>query len=405
VKNPRILICGAGIAGSTLAYWLRRYGFEPTLLEQDPQPRRGGYIIDFWGLGFDVAQRMGLLPGLRAAGYAIDEMRFVDARGRRTAGFSVRVLQAALGERYTSILRGDLAALVFAALDAGVSTRFGDTVSGIRQRDAGVEVSFAHAAPERFDLLIGTDGLHSAVRAISFGPEQRFVHHLGYCAASFSIEHYPRRDPHAYVGHAAPGRQATRYALRGDRTVVFLVFARHDPHVPPEPDLQKQLLRAAFGDDGWECADFLAALDSTTDLYLDAVSQIRMNCWSKGRVSLLGDACFCPSLLAGQGASLAMVGAYLLAGELHRAAGDHRVAFAAYEARYRAFMARKQRAAARFATSFAPRTRFGILLRDQVIRLMGVPLIADWAVGGLLRDRLVLPDYESQCGRAPALPY
>jgi 2-polyprenyl-6-methoxyphenol hydroxylase-like FAD-dependent oxidoreductase len=226
-----------------------------------------------------------------------------------------------------------------------------------------------------------------------FGPEDRFGKYLGYYTASFSIDGYPHRDPHIYVGYAVPGRQATRYALHGDRTVVFLVFSRAGSEAPHDVASQKRMLHDDFGHDGWEVPGFLSALDGATDLYFDAVSQIGMDTWSKGRVALVGDACSCPSLLAGQGSALAMTGAYILAGELKKSDGDYRSAFAAYESLFHPFVAAKQRAAARFAGSFAPKTRFGIFPRNQVTRVMTVPFVADWAMGGLVRDKLTLPGY------------
>jgi 2-polyprenyl-6-methoxyphenol hydroxylase-like FAD-dependent oxidoreductase len=224
LENPKILICGAGIAGPTLAYWLQQYGFEPTLIERAPALREGGYIIDFWGLGFDVAEKMNLLPALKNDGYEIEEVRLVNEQGKRIGGFSARAFQSMLGERYLSILRSDLAKRIYESLGGRVKTIFGDSITAIAQDEDGVRVAFKHAAPERFDLVIGAGGLHSPVRKLVFGPEGRFEKYLGYYAASFSIDGYPRRDPRAYVSYAAPGRQVSRYSLRGDRAVFFFVF-------------------------------------------------------------------------------------------------------------------------------------------------------------------------------------
>lgn len=394
MNSRKVLIVGAGVAGPTLAYWLDRFGFEPTLVERAPALRVGGYIIDFWGLGFDVAEKMGLAPALRAAGYEIEEVRLVDKRGRRNGGFSAKAMQRFLGDHYVSILRSDLSRLIFEALAGRVRTVFGDTVTGIVQHDDGVEVAFEREAPERFDLAIGAGGLHSPVRGLAFGAEDRYEKYLGYYAASFTIQDYPHRDFLVYVGHAAPGRQATRYLLRDGSTVALFVFARPPlPHAEArDPGRQRQILRDTFGRDGWEVPELLDALDDAPDLYFDAVSQIHMDRWSNGRVVLVGDACFCPSLLAGQGSALAMAAAYVLAGELKNQP-DHVAAFQRYQSLFHPFIAQKQAAAARFAGSFAPRTSLGIYLRNQVTRLMSLPFVADWAMGGLLRDRLALPDY------------
>ena len=396
MKNGRILISGVEVAGPTLAYWLHRYGFEPTLVERAPALRNSGYIIDFWGLGFDIAEKMSILPALRQNGYEIDEVQLVNERGKRVGGLNRRAFESVLGNRYLSILRSDLSRIIYEALGGSVRTIYGNSVAAIDQDVNGVRVTFAHAAPEQFDLVIGAGGLHSPVRALVFGPEDRYENYLGYDVASFSVDAYPCRDPRTYVSFAAPGRQVSRYSLRGDRTVFFFVFSRGSGRAaaPHDTGAQKNILRATFRQDRWECPDILKSLDRCNDLYFDSVSQIHMDGWSRGRVALIGDACFCPSLLAGQGSALAMTAAYILAGELKRAAGDYGTAFGNYENLFRPFVTGKQRAAKRFAGSFAPKTRFGIHLRNQVTRLMTLPFVANWAMGGLLRDRLTLPAYD-----------
>lgn len=395
MNNRKILISGAGIAGPSVAYWLLQYGFEPVLVERAPALRTGGYIVDFWGLGFEVADRMGLLPALKGDAYDIEEVRIVDKHGRKAGGFSVNAVRSVLGDHFLSILRSDLARLIYDSLDGKVRTIFDDTITAIKQDENMVRVSFKHASPENFDLVIGAGGLHSPVRGIVFGPEERFEKYLGYYTASFTVTGYPHRDSRAYVSYAPPGRQVSRYALRGDRTVFFFVFATDDalqiaPHDTPA---QKKILRDVFGRDGWECPAILKALDGADDLYFDSVSQIRMPSWTAGRVALVGDACSCPSLLAGQGTSLAMGAAYILAGELKKAEGDYRAAFKAYEDMLHPVMAGKQRSAARFASSFAPKTRLGIFVRNQVTHLMERPFVAKLAMGGLLTDPLTLPRY------------
>jgi 2-polyprenyl-6-methoxyphenol hydroxylase-like FAD-dependent oxidoreductase len=393
VKNKRILISGAGIAGPTLAYWLAEHGFSPTLVEHAPAPRTGGYIIDFWGHGYDIAERMKLLPALRAAGYTIDEVRIVDAYGRRVGGFSVQVFDTVLKGRYLSILRSDLAHLLYVAIKGRIPVLFGDYVTALDQDGDGVLVTFARSAPQRFDLLIGADGLHSAVRGLVFGPQTLFETYLGYEAAAFTAHGYALRDEHVYIAYAAPGRQIYRCALRDGCTVFFFVLARERPTTPATRETQQAVLRAAFGATDWECPAILAAMAGAEDFYFDAVSQIRMDSWSRGRVALVGDACSCPSLLAGQGAALAMTGAYVLAGELKKAKGDHAAAFGAYETLLRPFMAGKQRAGASVAGAFAPKTRLGIFVRNQITRLMMLPPVASLTLGALLSDRLSLPDY------------
>jgi 2-polyprenyl-6-methoxyphenol hydroxylase-like FAD-dependent oxidoreductase len=384
-----VLISGIGISGPALAYWLRRSGFEVMLIDHAPALRTSGYMIDFWGAGFDIAEKMGLLPQILAHGYRIDELRLVDAQGRRTAGFDVHRIRTLLRDRFISLLRGDLSKLLFESID-DVETSFGDSIRHIAPSGNKLHVEFARASPRDFDLVIGADGLHSAVRKLWFGDEREFARHLGYYAASFSVENYPCRDPAAYVGFTAPGRQVARYALRGGRTVFFFIFAAPAEHVH-EPRDRKKLLHETYAGQGWECPQILRLLDGVDDLYFDDVSQIRMPRWSRGRVALVGDACACPSLLAGQGASLGMLGGYVLAGELKRSAGDFDQAFARYEERLKALITAKQDEALKFGSWFAPRTRLGIFARDQITRLMQIPFVANHLLGVMLRDDVQLP--------------
>ena len=195
----RVLISGAGIAGPTLAYWLGHYGFEPTLLESAPALRTGGYVIDFWGVGFDIADRMGLLPEIRRKGYLVREVIVVNERGKRVSGFSVDVFSRITEGRYISLPRGDLAAAIFAKIDGRVETIFGDSVHVIEQTETSVRVSFQSGAARDFDLVVGADGLHSRVRELVFGPESRFEKYLGYKVAAFETPGYRPRDELTYV--------------------------------------------------------------------------------------------------------------------------------------------------------------------------------------------------------------
>jgi 2-polyprenyl-6-methoxyphenol hydroxylase-like FAD-dependent oxidoreductase len=387
-----VLISGIGVAGPTLAYWLDKLGHRPTLVEQAPRLRGGGYVVDFWGVGYDVAERMGLLPALRRNGYEVQELRFIDGRGRRVGGFGVDVFRRLTGGRYLSIARSDLAATIYGAIDGRCEAMFGDRIIAIEPGDGGVGVEFARAPARRFDCVVGADGQHSAVRALTFGSEDMFEHHLGYTVAAFEARGYRPRDEDVYVSYGRPGRQVARFALHDDRTLFLFVFATPPGATGASDDkTHKAILHAAFGGAGWECPHILAALDRCDDVYFDRVSQIRMAGWARGRVGLVGDAAFCPSLLAGQGSALAMAAAYVLAGEL--AENGVEKGFGRYEQRLREFIAGKQDAAQRFAGSFAPATRLGLFVRDQVTRLFRIPFVADAVLGRGVLDRFELPEY------------
>jgi len=395
----KVLIAGAGIAGPTLAYWLTRYGFTSTLIEKAPGLRTGGYVIDFWGAGYEIAERMGLLPEIIRKGYEIQEVRVVNRSGRRVAGFPASTFRRVAQGRYTSLPRSDLAASIFRQIEGKVETIFGDSVAGVEQSEAGVHVTFERAPARDFDLVVGADGLHSRVRELIFGPEAQFEKYLGYKAAAFQVEGYRPRDELVYVIFTEVGQQVTRFAMRGDRTMFLFTFADPDAGGPDIGDVeaQKNLLRTRFGSSGWECRRILDALGRTNDLYCDRVSQIQMDPhpgWARGRIILLGDAAFCVSLLAGQGSALAMTAAYILAGELHRAGNDYRRAFSRYQERFGPFVLEKQKAALRFAEFFAPGSGFSLFMRNQIMNLMRIPWVADLAVGRDMADRIALPEYE-----------
>ncbi|MGE0551517.1 MAG: FAD-binding domain [Kofleriaceae bacterium] len=389
----KILISGAGIAGPCLAFWLRSYGFEPTLIEHSPSLRRGGYVVDFWGAGFDVAERMGLLPEILANGYKVRELRVVDRRGHRASGFDVKALDRVTHGRYTSLSRSDLAASIYRALGDRVETVFGDSITEIEDAGHEVRVRFERSAARSFDLVVGADGLHSRVRTLAFGSDDRFERFLNMKVAAFEAKGYRPRDELAYVVHRDVGRQVGRFSMRNDETMFLFVLADDSPEIPRGLDEQRALLREQFWHSGWECRNMLAALDHSDDLYMDRVSQIRASRWTRGRLALVGDAAYCVSLLAGQGSALAMVGAYILAGELHRANGDHRLAFASYENRLRPVITSKQSAAIKLTSFFAPRSRFGMWVGNQVMKLMAIPFVTELAIGRELRDSIELPAY------------
>ncbi len=386
----RVAVNGAGIAGPTLAFWLRRLGHEVLLVEEAPRLRRGGYIVDFWGAGYDIAEKMGILPRLLEQGYQLREVRFVNPAGRKSGGFPAETFRRMTNGRFTSLRRSDLSATIVDALD-GVETRFSDSITTMRDEGDTVRIGLSSGESRSVDLVVGADGLHSRVRAERFGPEAKFEHRLGYHVAAIEIAGYRPRDELVYVSHAVPGRQVSRFAMRGDRTLVLFVF--RDDAIPsgagPDP---RQRLRSVFDGVGWECPTMLDAADQAEEIYFDRVSQIRMDRWTVGRAALVGDAAACVSLLAGEGSGLAMLESYVLAGELSTSK-DLRGGLENYEERLGAFLRDKQRSAARFAPAFVPATRRGIIFRNLVTKLLRVPPVADYFLGRDLRDRITIPEY------------
>jgi 2-polyprenyl-6-methoxyphenol hydroxylase-like FAD-dependent oxidoreductase len=393
----RVLILGAGVAGPTLAYWLAHFGFEPTVAEAAPHLRTGGYIIDFWGAGFDIAERMGLLPQIQSKGYKVQELRVVNREGKRVAGFPVDAFFRLTHGRYVSLPRTELASSIFSTIDGKVETIFGTTVDQIEQTSAVVRVRFTSGETREFDLVVGADGLHSRVRELAFGPDKNFEKYLGFKVATFVVDGYQPRDELVYLMYTEVGQQAARFTMRNNQTMFHFTFADTNVNGPRDAEGQKAQLRKRFENSGWECPQILSTLDLTDDFYFDRVSQIRMapeqGLWSRGRVTLVGDSAFCVSLLGGQGSALAMIAAYILAGELSRCKGDYAGAFTRYQNLFGPFVQKKQDAALRFASSFAPKSKFALYLRNQIFNLMAIPWIANLALGSGLADKIDLPNY------------
>ncbi|MGY3618366.1 FAD-binding domain [Bradyrhizobium sp. USDA 10063] len=403
MEAKTVLISGAGIAGPALAFWLRRAGLTPTVIERSPRLRTGGYVIDFWGLGYDIAEAMGLKDEIERIGYHVRELRVVDDGGRRVADFGTRVFEQLTAGRYVTLPRSALSCLIFNRIKNHTEFIFGDDISALSEEADGVHVRFREGPERRFDLLIGADGLHSMVRRLAFGGQDEFEKPLGYSVAAFESDAYRPRDEDVYIMHGKPGRMLGRFTLRDNRTLFLLVFLDKEGLVPLSLDAQKALLRRRFGADGWETNHILSNLDRTQELYFDRVSQIRMSRWSRGHIALVGDAAFCPSLLAGQGSALAMISAYVLAGELLSAGGRHQEAFTRYEAILRDYITKKQQAAESFATAFAPRTHWGLWFRNLVINGFSVPGVSRLALGSSIVDRLRLPAYNWPSGDSCAL--
>jgi len=388
----RVAISGAGIAGPAVAYWLLRTGHTPTLIERSPSLRTDGYVIDFWGIGYRVAQMMGIEEAVLDAGYQVRTLRGVRSDGDVVARVDVSAFADAVGGRYTTIARSDLSAIMFAAITQDVETIFGDSITCIDDRPDSVTASFERHPTRRFDLILGADGLHSRVRRLAIAQRDP-DRYLGCIVAAFTATGYRPHDELSYVLYNVVGAQVGRFALRDDRTLFLFVFRAPAQCIPDTAEAAKTLLWSRFADAGWECRQILARLDEADDLYFDGVSQIRLDRWSRGRVALLGDAAAAVSLLAGEGTGLAMLEAYVLAGELHRAGGDHLIALPAYHQRLQKFLWDKQIGAQKFISFFAAQTRVGLQLRNLGMRALGVRPLAKLVAARSFRDDFELPDY------------
>ncbi|NUP29994.1 MAG: FAD-dependent oxidoreductase [Nocardia sp.] len=337
------MVAGASIAGPALAHWLRRRGAEVTVVERAPELRPGGQAVDARGVTKEVIRRMGLTEAVRAARTETAGAYTVDADGKVLETFRA---DDDSGDGYISeieILRGDLSQVLYDDTRDSVEYIFGDRIAGLTQDADGVDVTFEGGDRRRFDLVIGADGLHSALREMVFGPRERFVHHLGHVLAFYSVPNEFGLD-RWLIDHQEAGRSAGLRPIRdAARAMAVFSFPAADLDIDHrDVAAQKRLLRERMAGLGWWTPRILAHLDDTPDFYLDQVAQVVMDRWSSGRVGLLGDAAFSSSPLSGQGTGLALVGAYLLAGELAAADWDPAAGFAGYEARMRSFVVANQ---------------------------------------------------------------
>jgi 2-polyprenyl-6-methoxyphenol hydroxylase-like FAD-dependent oxidoreductase len=369
VRNQDVLISGASVAGQALAYWLRRFGFTPVVVERAPAPRDGGQAVDVRGAAIEVARRTGILDAARAARTGTRGMSYVSSTGKRLA--SVDGAFGVIDPEDVEIIRGDLVSILYQAAGSDVEYIFNDSVSSLTDTADGVTVTFERSAPRTFHLVVGADGLHSRVRGLAFGPEARFLRHLGLYLSVFTIPNDLELD-HWQLIYVTPGKSVTVTSARGNREARAIFFFASGPldYDYRDRGQQQELLAAAFAGAGWEVPRLLTAMREAPDFYFDSVSQVRLDSWSAGRVALVGDAGYCPSPLSGQGSSLALVGAYVLASELRAADGDYRDAFAGYQRRLRDFVERNQQIATGNAKRFTPTSRRQIWLQNQGIRAM-----------------------------------
>lgn len=378
----------------TLAYWLKKFGFNPSIVEHAPKLREGGYAIDFWGAGFDVAERMGILPDLDRADLNIPEVTVVDENGKRKCGINYIKLKKLMNGRAFTLLRSDLSKIIYGHLEKDVEIILGDSVTRIEQYPAKITVAFRSGRIRDFNLVVGADGLHSNVRKLTLGEESQFEKFYSYYTSSYTIEDNLKSN--AFLMYSVPGKQTAIYSTRKRNTKTALfIFTSPQKILYPRHDIeaQKQILRNEFQSVGWQCPDLLSKMETAPDFYFDVVSQIRMSQWSKERVTLVGDACDCPSLLSGQGSTLAMVGAYILAGELKEANGNYKTAFEQYENIFKPFIEDKQLTAQGFAKSFVPQSKFGIWKRNIGIRLMSFDFVSKMFIKPFMDNKLELKLY------------
>jgi 2-polyprenyl-6-methoxyphenol hydroxylase-like FAD-dependent oxidoreductase len=331
--TKNILISGASVAGPALAYWLRQYGFRPTVVERAPAPRDGGYAVDFRGVSLETLRRMGILEEVQRHATQMGDMDYVNENGKKVGSTPPVVFSGEL-----EILRGDLVKILYERTRHDVEYLFDDSITGITQDADGVNVTFLNSPPRRFDLVVGADGVHSNVRSLAFGAEEQYAHNLGLYVSVGTVPNHLNLDRKGRFFNT-PGRLAGMYPARGNTEAKAMFYFKSEQLDYGRRDVtrQKDLLTEAFAGAGWEVPTLVDAIRRAPDFYFDSITQIKMEHFTNGRVALVGDAGYCASPMSGMGTSLALVGAYVLAGELASAA-DHQAAFLGYEQEMRVYI-------------------------------------------------------------------
>jgi 2-polyprenyl-6-methoxyphenol hydroxylase-like FAD-dependent oxidoreductase len=333
----KILVVGGGIAGSTVCYWLKKYGFSPTLIEKYDAIRKGGQALDIRGVATNIVKKIGIYEQIYNRRTQVELGRYVDAEGN--------TLHEEKGERFgfrqgdeVEIVRGDLVQILMKTIE-DVPRHFNQSIESIEQNDNDTIVTFKDGRTEHYDLVIGADGIYSATRRMIFNASEYQLLNLGAYLCVYSIPNYLNLS-HTEVLHESDQKLAiiTSDEDPSSARAGFMFRSQKVLKDVRDENEQKQFMRDTFQDFGWETQKMLALMPGSDNFYFDAITQVKMNSWTKGRVALLGDAGYCASPLSGQGTNLALVGAYILAGELKAAAGDHVRAFQQYNELLRPFV-------------------------------------------------------------------
>jgi 2-polyprenyl-6-methoxyphenol hydroxylase-like FAD-dependent oxidoreductase len=393
-----VLISGASIAGPALAFWLARYGINATVVENASSLRGGGYPIDVRGTAIEAVERMGLYAQMRAAHVDSQSIGFVDAHGTVLAKIDPEAITGGVRGKDIEIRRGDIATTLHAATKDTANYRFNDSIAALQEHADGIDVTFVSSDTRTYDIVIGADGLHSNTRSLVFGHESQFERYIGYCFAGFTMPNTFDLDRGA-LAFTLPGKNAVIYATNdGGPVHAFLVFKYPASLVRGGfTDKYKRNLTARMfeGVDGWIVPQMVEAMQKAEDLFFDSVSQIHMPIWSKGRVVLAGDAAHATSFMSGQGSSMALVGAYVLAGEIATNA-DYSSAFEAYEKLVRPFVEMNQALVDKGKRIMIPDTQEEIDARNEMFRKLaaeGGGKVLQKENSRQIHSALTLPDY------------
>jgi 2-polyprenyl-6-methoxyphenol hydroxylase-like FAD-dependent oxidoreductase len=393
-----VLISGASIAGPALAFWLARYGINATVVEKAASLRGGGYPIDVRGTAIEAVERMGLYAQMRAAHVDSQSIGFVDAHGAVVAKINPEALTGGVRGKDVEIRRGDIATTLYAATKDTANYKFNDSIAALEEHADGVNVTFVSGDTATYDIVIGADGLHSNTRSLVFGHESQFERYIGFCFAGFTMPNTFGLDRGA-LAYTLPGKNAVIYATNdAGPAYAFLIFKYPtSPFRKSLTDEDKRDLTARMfeGVDGWIVPQMVEAMRKAEDLFFDSVSQIYMPVWSRGRVVLAGDAAHATSFMSGQGSSMALVGAYVLAGEIATKA-DYNSAFEAYEKLVRPFVEVNQALVEEGKRIMIPDTQEEIDARNEMFRKMAAEAsgkVLQKDSSRQIHSALTLPDY------------
>ncbi len=377
----RAVVSGAGIAGLSFALCMQRAGHDVIVIERSPQLRDAGYMMDFFGPGYDMAEVLGLLPEIEKIHYPIGNFAFLKPDGSPKFSLSYETFRKLFDGRHFNFMRGDLERLLYEALPDRSGVRFGRTITRVDQGGRNVRVVLDDGTELEGDVLVGADGIYSNVRGLVFGPGSDYERYLGFHTFAYILDdpELHRSTEDTFSTLTVPGRQVAIYPIRGGRTAAFFV---HEAATPPD-DLSEegamQELRKEYSCLDWVVPLLIEEAGELPGIYFDSVSQIIMPRWSEGRIVLVGDAAYCVSLLAGQGSAMAMVGAGILAAELDHRPDDHAAALASYESRMRPYIDLRQKAGRDFADLFVPKSELKLIFRDLVMRYSAWPPMS-WLV-------------------------
>ncbi|KAH8706132.1 hypothetical protein GQ44DRAFT_716323 [Phaeosphaeriaceae sp. PMI808] len=414
-----VLIVGSGIAGPCFAFWLHRFlpSTKITILERAPEPRFGGQAVDLRLASVPIVERMGLLPTVKEKTTTEMGMEFVYADGKTKASFPAtgNPEQQSMTSEY-EILRGDMARILYEATKEmdGIKYVFDETITNIEKTSGGkVRVTFAtHLEPASYDLVIGADGMMSRTRRYVFGHgpnNDYYLHRLGQYGAYFTIPRTDEDTQFAQWYNASNGRLILMRPDQYGTTRAYIAVTDKDLSRFDKIDAivnergteaqQKEWLEAEFKGVGWQSDRVIKGMNDCKDFYMQEIAQVVMPHWSKGHVALVGDAAYCPSPISGVGTGSAIVGAYVLAGELAKSPTDIPAALERYEATTRPFVSKVQKLIPGAPQVANPQTEWGISLFNHTMGILSHPLMRK--MGGYVgkiapafsQSEWALPDY------------